>query len=394
MFTWLPSGKKTATVLHNRKTAHSFISMRFLLLVLSFFFYIESSAQNLVANGSMEDENICTEFIKNCAPEAWIVSSLQSNFYFDDAANAYHGQHFVGLVAGGNGRYGSRNFIRSQLLCGLRKGSVYKVEFYMRNGSAGPDSGGIYFSKDDLLYRKWGTNDITPQIWLGDQFEPTEKNQWKRFSSLYTASGDEAFINIALFKKVRPERISRLASNPEYNFYIDFVSVVPINTAEKWCTEAAVSKEALYDENERHSLLEKKIYPRQRKPPQEIVLPKTIIQKIDTLILPDVLFATNSYALTKGAMALLDSFVAAINNVGVDSIIVEGHTDNKGSKTLNEKLSQNRAASVLQQLEQTILKEVPLYKKGWADEKPRSTNNTPAGRQKNRRVEIFIYKRD
>jgi hypothetical protein len=87
----------------------SFRFVRLLLLVQLTLLVLHSPAQNLVPNGSMEDENICTEYLKNCAPEGWIVSSLQSNFYFNDPAAAYHGQHFIGLPAGANMRYGSRN---------------------------------------------------------------------------------------------------------------------------------------------------------------------------------------------------------------------------------------------------------------------------------------------
>ncbi|MEJ7912803.1 MAG: OmpA family protein, partial [Chitinophagaceae bacterium] len=79
----------------------------------------------------------------------------------------------------------------------------------------------------------------------------------------------------------------------------------------------------------------------------------------------------------------------------VDSIVIEGHTDNKGTVPLNEKLSQNRAISVAGQLAHSDAeKKLSFYTRGWAAQKPRSSNSTPAGRQKNRRVEIFIYKQD
>lgn len=124
-------------------------------------------------------------------------------------------------------------------------------------------------------------------------------------------------------------------------------------------------------------------------------LAKTVIQKIDTLVIPDVLFATNSYVLTARALVLLDNMMADTRFHLVDSIVIEGHTDSKGAIPLNEKLSQNRAASVASYLSQTGSANKPsLQTRGWAAQRLRSSNSTPGGRQKNRRVEIFIYKQD
>src|SRR4051812_34666578 len=91
------------------------------------------SAQNLLMNGSFEDENICTEFIKNCAPEAWISTSLKADYYFDDVKHAYDGQHFVGLIVPEFYSRRRNDFIRSRLLCALRPGSSYLLEFYVRS---------------------------------------------------------------------------------------------------------------------------------------------------------------------------------------------------------------------------------------------------------------------
>jgi outer membrane protein OmpA-like peptidoglycan-associated protein len=170
--------------------------------------------------------------------------------------------------------------------------------------------------------------------------------------------------------------------------------VRPVNPKEKLCAEAEEARAQLYAWNERHSLLDKMVYPRQRKPPLELNLPKTVIQKIDTLIIPDVLFATNSYALTPKAVRLLDSFSKAVSVRNIDSLVVEGHTDSRGKKAANVTLSQNRSASVAAQLKQIIGDRIPFQQRGWADEKPVADNNTPDGRQKNRRVEIYLYVRE
>ncbi len=62
------------------------------------------------------------EFHKYCAPEAWIATSHEANYYYSDMNIAYDGYRYVALTAGSVNKKGVRNFIRTQLLCGLRKG--------------------------------------------------------------------------------------------------------------------------------------------------------------------------------------------------------------------------------------------------------------------------------
>src|SRR5215216_1546616 len=100
--------------------------MRLILCFLVFLSF-SSKAQNLLVNGSFEEENICTEYIKNCAPEGWISTSLISNYYFNVSYFGYEGLHFVGLITGNNRNLQKKTFVRSRLLCGLRKDHRYKV---------------------------------------------------------------------------------------------------------------------------------------------------------------------------------------------------------------------------------------------------------------------------
>ena len=119
---------------------------------------------------------------------------------------------------------------------------------------------------------------------------------------------------------------------------------------------------------------------------------KTTIQRIDTLIIPDVLFATNSYALNKTANGLLDSLLVQTKKFLVDSLVIEGHTDNQGTVILNQKLSENRAVSVAKYFDNQVSS--TIITRGWASQKPVADNRTAVGRQKNRRVEIYIYVRE
>lgn len=361
-------------------------------------------SQNLLANGGFEDENICTEYIKNCAPEAWIATSLYANYYFDatllkSAVRAHGGTHYIGVTAGSLGMQGIRNFVRTRLLCGLQKGNQYKLVMFLHSRNPILDSIGIYFSAQDYLYEKRYFKLIEPQLWSVNGRGNTSEDSplWKKVELIYTADGTEGYLAIGNYKRVDYKYMSQ-EFRGEYNIYIDDVSLTPVDVTEKLCLQADSVKEVMYAENERHTILDRRMYMYRRNPPPVLPLPKTVqrkykIQHIDTLIIPDIFFATASYELSPVSFNLLDSFANKLSTYSIDSMIVEGHTDSIGKLAYNEALSLNRATSVKNYLANKVEglneKSVP---RGFAYLRPVASNKTPKGRQMNRRVEIILYR--
>jgi len=74
------------------------------------------------------------------------------------------------------------------------------------------------------------------------------------------------------------------------------------------------------------------------------------------------------------------------------SIAVEGHTDNRGSKAYNQRLSKRRAETVQNALITKGIESNRLIVKGFGEKEPIDTNATKEGRQQNRRVEIILLK--
>ena len=362
------------------------------LIVLACF-HLDAHTQNLLANGGFEEENICTEYKQNCAPEAWISTSLQSDYYVYEPPYAYEGTHFIGLIVG-NERTGERSFVRSRLLCGLRKGSRYILEFYTRSWHNASDSLGIYFSATDFLFETRPYRSITPSIWVRDTLVHHTANTtfWARHTLSYTATGEEIFFTIGSFKRKENSFSKPPDRKLSYYVYVDRISLVPANEKEKPCSCADSIKNILYQENERHNLLDRKIYAYKKNPPLVPLPPATIIQKIDTLIIPDVLFATASATLDKKSFAPLDSLSQSLTTRSIDSLIFEGHTDSVGTLAYNQRLSAGRAQAVASYITQkAVIPESTITVRSFAYLRPRAPNNTVQGRQRNRRVEVYVY---
>lgn len=362
--------------------------------------YITGYSQSLVANGSFEEANLCTEYHKYCAPEAWIATSGKANYYFGDMAIAYEGYHYVGLTAGNVTKRGIRNFIRTQLLCGLRKGKQYSLEFYVSATNKVLDSIGVYFSKDDFLYEPRSFREIQPTFWYirSGAALTQAPNKWQKVHFVYTATGNEAFLTIGLFKRADFTGSIRPDFQDDYFIFIDKVSLVPIDARERICAEADREKVNIYNVNDRHEKLEKKISFYQKNPPAP--RPKLYttrvpaVQHIDTLVIPDIYFVTASFELSKKSYELLDSFARKLTG-RMDSVIVKGHTDSIGNLEYNKELSLSRAVSVKQYLMTKMASlGVNFVARGYGYQQPIASNRTSSGRKKNRRVEIFVYRKE
>ena len=107
------------------------------------------------------------------------------------------------------------------------------------------------------------------------------------------------------------------------------------------------------------------------------------------LIIENLLFQTNSSTLPDSVyeLELLKEFL--INRPKV-SVRIEGHTDSRGSKVLNRKLSVLRAEAVRQYLIKKGVDQSRLESAGLGDSKPIASNATDFGRRLNRRTEVII----
>ncbi len=92
---------------------------------------------------------------------------------------------------------------------------------------------------------------------------------------------------------------------------------------------------------------------------------------------------------------VLDQVAATLKQrADIQLVEIQGHTDSKGKRAANLKLSLRRAQSVRQYLIRQGIEEARLACKGHGPNLPITTNTTRTGRRKNRRVEFIIVRQD
>lgn len=105
------------------------------------------------------------------------------------------------------------------------------------------------------------------------------------------------------------------------------------------------------------------------------------------LVLDEINFPTGKATLTNESHRRLGSVLEYMTYKKSARIEISGHTDSAGSQRANKKLSQQRADSVRDYLISQGVAPDRITAVGYGDEKPIASNDTPEGREKNRRIE-------
>lgn len=103
-----------------------------------------------------------------------------------------------------------------------------------------------------------------------------------------------------------------------------------------------------------------------------------------------VLFATGQHELLPIAKDKLNDVAKALKDQGFKKVIIEGHTDSRGSESNNEALSLKRANAVRTHLVSQGLAAKKIHAMGLGESRPVATNDTTEGRANNRRVELVV----
>jgi outer membrane protein OmpA-like peptidoglycan-associated protein len=118
-----------------------------------------------------------------------------------------------------------------------------------------------------------------------------------------------------------------------------------------------------------------------------------VVRKGDdiTLVMPgNITFQTNSADLKPDFYQVLNSVAVVVKEYNKTILEVAGHTDNTGSAQYNQSLSERRASSVARYLESQGVTSQRIITVGAGETHPIASNDTPDGRQANRRVELTL----
>jgi outer membrane protein OmpA-like peptidoglycan-associated protein len=104
----------------------------------------------------------------------------------------------------------------------------------------------------------------------------------------------------------------------------------------------------------------------------------------------DILFDFNSSSLRPESRQTLADLASNFRNYPDEQVTIEGHTDSVGTPSYNQTLSEQRASAVSSYLSTEGVPSGRITSIGYGETRPKASNDTPEGRQLNRRVEIHI----
>ncbi len=104
-----------------------------------------------------------------------------------------------------------------------------------------------------------------------------------------------------------------------------------------------------------------------------------------------ILFDFDSYTLRGAARENLTNLAASLTRYPDSDVLIVGHTDSMGQDDYNQRLSENRSGAAMDFLVQQGVAPSRIQAAGLGESEPVASNDTEAGRQENRRVEVAIF---
>lgn len=336
-------------------------------------------SQNLFVNQGFEEINWCSEYNVPCAPVGWFnikpadIPKVDGRFI----PKALLGKHLWPVPVENIANPEQRPFVYTMLKCPLRKGSRYKLSFYLNTGRIPFYHIDFSFFFDEPLNPVIGVGAAVIKILPAHTSEM--RTGWKFVELDFIATGDQQFCVIGnLSPGLLPFSADAAMNKSGHVFY--FLDDVKLRPADgMMCLEADSTVQLISRKTSRHtegvSIVEadKKIFSQ------------------DTLVLPSIVFLTDEWEPRPGMKAAVDSIAQLIAAKRFSRIDVVGHTDNTGSVEHNRRLSMKRAMYIKTLLSSLRNDSSPfIFATGKGPDEPVAGNDTDEGRARNRRVEIIL----
>lgn len=137
-----------------------------------------------------------------------------------------------------------------------------------------------------------------------------------------------------------------------------------------------------------HAELQEKLAAEQAR--EELYITRMSGDALRVGVASDASFAVDSSELTFDAQSTFDKIANVFKDYEKTAVHVVGHTDSSGSEEYNQKLSERRASAVASYLSSQGVNSARLVTWGRGESEPIATNDTEAGRTRNRRVDIVV----
>jgi outer membrane protein OmpA-like peptidoglycan-associated protein len=362
----------------------------FFLFACLTLFIKSADAQNLLANGGFEELNTCTEMNAKCSPAAWFIVAPG-----EWGMPPKEGTHALWFCFDNLNNPLQKTFPYTKLLCPLKAGNAYTLRLWINTEKHKFSHFDVLFTAKDPS-RPNPTNYIIEPTFQFDNSNIVEKgsNGWMLLSKQFTPAEDYIFLllgNLLTNTEYSRSKNSKSERGGNIIYHIDDISLTAKDSTLNKCLRYDENIKQLYAEHRRHTsyvFLDEKRAPLVREKRRSLDMPFFIS---DTLVIPGVLFATNSSKIDTACQALLNDFIVKIKDRNIRSLYVNGHTDNTGTAEINKKLSLQRAMAVGEYLSSRLSMLKPIItQNGYGDMQPVAANDTEANKARNRRVEIIL----
>lgn len=356
--------------------------MRCLLLFTGLLLHLSPRAQNLVINGSFEDANVCTEIHQYCSPSAWFyIKNHPQGYSLYSPITPSDGSVMLKLFAV-NITSGKRTYWQTMLQCSLIKGKEYRISVDMTAEQKGPNLNdlGFYFT-DHFLYATTDTLMQPPRyLSMMDAKVKRLSNGWFRLQKKFIADSDYQFMVIGNFSPETNKEIGLKRKTPgNIAYFIDNLSIGTVG--KNSCNDNPKLVDSLYALHDRHSHgIETTVDTIQTE-----MFSRTVT--IDTLVLNNILFDFDKYNIKNPE--LFDAYTSLFSDTSITKIEITGYADNAGSEDYNLQLSKQRVISVAKLLAAKFFIAPSIM-----ETVGKGISTKYGDRKLNRRVEIFIYRKN
>lgn len=374
------------------------ISLACFFTLVSFGALRAQSTDNLVYNPSFEEYRRCPQKIDALGvmreADAWWQPTSGSSDYFNACGGrecnvprnkmgiqeAHSGEAYCGIYCS---QELYREYLQTELKTPLTAGKHYRVSFWVSLAEKSPhavatlgalltkeraedSTRGILMDREIISLESNNAQSIavffSPQ--LVNPFDTVIKNTkgWTEISGEFVAEGGERFLTIGNFLSFNKSNVVAMEGSntplPGAYYYIDDVSVV--------CLDAMPTPELEFSK----------------------------VPNVDDVVcLWEVYFATGESEVLQQSYNELTKLKELLEQNPDMKIELRGHTDNQGTVEYNQKLSEERAKSVVDYLVSRGIDRRRLSWAGFGKSLPITSNTTPEGRRKNRRVEYKVLSR-